>query len=131
MKFTSPMNQLTIYKHRVFFLLSLASSDLCLLTSALYNCREASTNHPFLCKTNPILSAVGGLQMNVTSIITKDYENKSNWTLGENEPNTNPNEPKRTQLKPIKCQNEPNTNPILPASGGFIRHTLGEGGFKT
>jgi hypothetical protein len=28
--------------------------------------------------------------MNVTSLITKDYENKSNWTLGENEPNTNP-----------------------------------------
>ena len=32
-------------------------------------------------------------QMNVTTILTKDYEKKSNWTLGENEPNTNPNEP--------------------------------------
>jgi len=29
-------------------------------------------------------------QMNVTSIITTDYENKSNWTLGENKPNSNP-----------------------------------------
>jgi hypothetical protein len=29
-------------------------------------------------------------QVNVTSLITVDYENKSNWTLGENEPKTNP-----------------------------------------
>ena len=29
-------------------------------------------------------------QMNVSSILTTNYENKSNWTLGENEPNTNP-----------------------------------------
>jgi len=36
--------------------------------------------------------------MNVTSFYTVDYENKSNWKLGENKPNT----------KPIK----PNTNPI-------------------
>jgi hypothetical protein len=26
-------------------------------------------------------------QMNVSSIITKDYKNKSNWTLSENKPN--------------------------------------------
>jgi len=31
--------------------------------------------------------------MNVTSLITVDYENKSDWTLGENEPNTNPIKP--------------------------------------
>jgi len=37
-------------------------------------------------------------QMNVNTIITVDYENKSNWKLGENKPNT----------KPIKA----NTNPI-------------------
>jgi len=60
------------------------------LFSFLYICRESSTNHPFLCKTNPILSAVGGLQMNVTSLITVVYENIANWTLGENKPNTNP-----------------------------------------
>jgi len=28
--------------------------------------------------------------MNIKSFYTTDYENKSNWTLGENEPNTNP-----------------------------------------
>jgi len=79
--------------------------------SALYICREPSTNQLFLCKTNPILSAVGGLQMNVNPYNTKDYENISDWTLGENEPKTNPNEPNQSQLKPIKCQNKPNTKP--------------------
>jgi hypothetical protein len=44
----------------------------------------------FLCKTNPILSAVGGLQMNLNFYSTKDYENKHNWTLGQNKPNSNP-----------------------------------------
>jgi len=51
-----------------------------------------------LVKTNPILSAVGGLQMNVSFFYTMAYENKSNWTLG---------------------QNKPNSNPILSAVGGF------------
>jgi len=37
-------------------------------------------------------------QMNVNTVITKDYENKSNWKLGENKPN-------QTQYKA-------NTNPI-------------------
>ncbi len=29
--------------------------------------------------------------MNVSIFSEKDYENKSNWTLGENKPNSNPN----------------------------------------
>jgi len=58
--------------------------------SALYICRESSTNQPFLCKTNPILSAVGGLQMNVTLYNTTAYKNNSNRTLGQNKPNSNP-----------------------------------------
>ncbi len=65
----------------------------------LYICREASTNQPFLCKTNPILSAVGGLQMNLSFFYTKDYENKSDWTLGENKPNSNPNKPNFQRAK--------------------------------
>ncbi len=32
-------------------------------------------------------------QMNVKSIHTVVYENKSNWTLGENKPNSNPIKP--------------------------------------
>jgi len=29
-------------------------------------------------------------QMYVNSLITTDYKNKSNWTLGQNKPNSNP-----------------------------------------
>jgi len=44
-------------------------------------------------------------QMNVTSLITVDYENKSNWILGENKPNTNPIQ---TQSNPKQTQNKAN-----------------------
>ena len=37
-------------------------------------------------------------QMNVSSFLTKNYENTSDSTLGENKPNTNP---KQTQTNPI------------------------------
>ena len=57
---------------------------------ALYNCRESSTNQLFLCKTNPILSAVGGLQMNVNSILTKDYRKKDDFAVPENKAKTKP-----------------------------------------
>jgi len=36
--------------------------------------------------------------MNVSSILTTDYENISDWTLGENKPNSNPIQ---TQSKPV------------------------------
>jgi hypothetical protein len=42
--------------------------------------------HPFLCKTNPILKSHPAVNVD----IKKRYENISNWTLGENEPKTNP-----------------------------------------
>ena len=93
------------------FVLSLVSV-VCGLPTALYICREPSTNQLILCKTNPILSAVGGLQMNVTVFYTKEYENKSNWTLGENEPNTNPNKPNSSPISPLSQRNKPNSNPI-------------------
>ncbi|MHC4792306.1 MAG: hypothetical protein ACYS8Y_12910 [Planctomycetota bacterium] len=41
-------------------------------------------------------------------VFKKDYENKSNWTLGENKPNSNPIKankmPKQTQTNPIQTQ---------------------------
>jgi len=40
-------------------------------------------------------------QMNANAVITKDYENKSNWTLGENKPNT---KPIKANTKPIQTQ---------------------------
>jgi hypothetical protein len=40
-------------------------------------------------------------RINITSIMTKNYENKSDPTLGENKPNSNPNKPNLP-----KAQNE-------------------------
>ncbi len=54
--------------------------------------------------------------MNVTSLITVDYENIANWTLGENKPNSKPIKPK---TNPKQTQNKPKTNPILSAIAGF------------
>ena len=79
-----------------------------LIKHHLYNCREFFTNQPFIMQNEPNF---GKAQMNVTSLITADYENKTNWTLGENEPKTNPIKANQSQLKPIKCQNKPNTKP--------------------
>ncbi|MBA7665919.1 hypothetical protein ES703_73994 [subsurface metagenome] len=49
--------------------------------------------------------------MNVTSLITVDYENKSNWTLGENKPKTNPIKP---NTKPIKANKIPKQTQYKP-----------------
>jgi len=40
-------------------------------------------------------------RMNVNTVITKDYENKSNWKLGENKANT---KPIKANTKPIQTQ---------------------------
>jgi len=37
--------------------------------------------------------------MNVNSLITMDYENKSDWTLGQNKPNSNPIKPNFQKAK--------------------------------
>ena len=71
-------------------------------------------------------------QMNVSSILTTDYENKSNWTLGQNKPNSNPIKPNCLKAKMdvnlyvIKDyerndifavpENKPNSNPIQTQS---------------
>jgi len=71
-------------------------------------------------------------QMNVSSILTTDYENKSNWTLGENKPNSNPIKAnfQKAQMNANSLittdyrkyddfavqKNKPNSNPIKPNS---------------
>jgi len=51
-----------------------------------------------ICKTNPILSAVGGLQMNVTKVLTKDYVNKPRpRTLAKQSQNKANFKPNQTQ----------------------------------
>jgi hypothetical protein len=43
--------------------------------------------------------------MNVSSVLTVDYENIANWKLGENKPNSKP-------IKANQSQYKPKTNPI-------------------
>jgi len=50
-------------------------------------------------KTNPNKPNLLDAQMNVTSLITVDYENKSNCKLCENKPNTNPIKPNFRKAK--------------------------------
>ncbi len=45
-------------------------------------------------------------QMNVKSYNTTDYERKSDWTLGDNKPNSNP-------IKPIFRKAKMNINSII------------------
>jgi hypothetical protein len=58
-------------------------------------------------------------QMNINLYVTKDYENKSNWTLGKNKPNTKPirtqSNPIKPNLKPIQTQNKPNQTQLVAA----------------
>jgi len=50
-----------------------------------------STNHLHLsCDLFPGKPNFAKAQINANSLVIKDYENKSNWTLGENKPNSNP-----------------------------------------
>ncbi len=81
------------------YIINRQSSIVRYLSSALYICREPSTNHPFLCKTNPIqtqsklvLSAVEWAnfqkaKMNVNLTLTKDYRKKDDFAVRKNKPN--------------------------------------------
>jgi hypothetical protein len=50
-------------------------------------------------------------QMNVCPVNTKDYDQMDTWSIGKNEPKTNPNEPKTNPIKaktnPIQTQYKP------------------------
>ena len=58
--------------------------------SHLYICREPSTNQLLFMQNKPNFQES---QMNANVFITKDYENKSDWTIGQNKPNSNPIKP--------------------------------------
>ncbi len=70
---------------------------------SLYRCKETFTDVMSALQIRPFMQNKANFrksQMNVSTILTKDYENNSNWTLGQNEPKTNPI---RTQTNPIKA----------------------------
>ncbi len=73
---------------------NLQSSVIC--PSPLYICRESSTNHLLFMQNKPNFQDT---QMNVYLYNTTDYENKSNWTLGQNKPNSNPIKPNFQKAK--------------------------------
>ncbi len=94
--------------------------------SPLYICRESSTNHLLFMQNKPNFKDT---QMNVSLDITKDYENLSDWTLGQNKPNSNPIKPnsQKAQMNVnslitkdyrknddfVVRKNKPNSNPIF------------------
>ncbi len=55
--------------------------------SHLYICREPSTNQLLFMQNKPNFQDA---QMNVSTFSQMDYENLSDWTLGQNKPNSNP-----------------------------------------
>ncbi len=62
----------------------------------LYICRESSTNQLLFMQNKPNFRKS---QMNVSIFSTKDYENISNWTLGQSKPNSNPIKPNFKKAK--------------------------------
>jgi len=55
-------------------------------------------------------------QMNVNPYNTTAYENISNWTLGENKPNSNPIKPNLSQFR---CQSNPKQTQFKPKQSQF------------
>jgi len=90
-----------------------------------YICREPSTNQLLFMQNKPNFQDP---QMNVSIYLQTAYENKSNWTLGENKANSNPIKPnfRKAQMNVnslitkdyrkkddfVVRKNKPNSNPI-------------------
>ncbi len=68
-----------------------------------------STNQPFIMQNEPNFPKA---QMNVNKVLTKDYEKKDTWSIGKNEPKTNPNEP---NTNPIKANIMPKQTQLVAA----------------
>jgi hypothetical protein len=84
------------------------------LFKGLYNCRDTFTgvmsalqNHIFL-QNKPNFRKS---QVNVTEVLTTNYEQLDTWSIRKNKPNT---KPIQTQFKANQSQNKPNTNPNKP-----------------
>ena len=109
---------------------ALCTYALCLLSSILYICRDVTTFVKRALQISSFMQNKANFpddQMNGNKVLTKDYENITNWTLGENKPNTKPIKPNTNPIKaktnPIQTQNKPNqTQPVvsLPALSAFV-----------
>ncbi len=86
---------------------------------ALCNCRETFTDVMIALQIGPFCTNKPNFrksQMNLTNVLTKDYENKDTWWSGKNKPNSNPiqsqSNPIKANLKQKQTQFKPKTNPI-------------------
>ena len=85
----------SVVNERFFVILCLSGKKQCRLSSApLHLSRTLYKSPLFMQNKANFMDA----QMNVTSLITADYENKSNWKLGENKPNQTQYESNQTQF---------------------------------
>jgi hypothetical protein len=105
-----PMNHLTIHKHpELSHLRAHNPADIyVLIKHLLYNCKEFSTNHLILCKTNPISEKP---KMNVTSVNTMNYELRTMNYFMQNKPNSNPIKANTKPIKANKMPKQTQTNP--------------------
>ncbi len=111
------MSHLTTHKYRESsYLRAYKAPVFCLLSSVL--CLLFFTTVEKALQISSFLTNKANFQksqVNVTSFITKDYENKRDWTLGENKPNSKPIKANQSQSKPIKANKMPKqtqSNPI-------------------
>ena len=95
--------QLAIGALRATYLPACKAAVIYVPVSHLYICRESATNQPLFMQNKPNLR---NDKMNVTSALTKDYENEHDLPLRQNKPKTKPIKPnfthKSTQKFPPK-----------------------------
>jgi hypothetical protein len=88
---------------------------------ALYNCRETFTDVMSALQIGPFCSNKPNFrksQMNVSKVITTDYDNMDTWSIGKNKPNSNPIQ---TQSNPIKAQKMQKQTQFKPKQTQFQR----------
>ena len=123
------MNHFTIHKYREYSYLRAYKAPL-QLSRILYKSTLFMQNEPKFRKS----------QMNVNNVLAKDYEQIDTWSIGKNEPKTNPNKPnlqnpqmnvnsiltKDYENNPALWlrQNKPKTNPISEKLKMNVRSAL-------
>jgi len=130
---SSIQNRASSIEYPESFLLPLESCVLSLVSCFLYICRGSITFVVRALQISPFLTNKANFpddQMNVTKVLTKDYENKTLSQSGKNKANSKPNKAnfQKAGMNVNKVltrdyenksnwalfENKPNTNPIKP-----------------
>ncbi len=93
---------------------------------------EPKTN-PIRTQTNPIKANLPEAQMNVSSLLTKDYENQRLSRLGENKANTNPIKPnfRKARMKLNFCSTKDYENQPRLRTPRYRKWRGGPGAMET